>query len=44
MVGVLLTFLLVCFTEREEGTVRIFAAWKATKKERSDYEGNVQSS
>lgn len=36
--------LLVCFTEREESTVRIFAAWKATKKERSDYEENVQSS
>jgi uncharacterized DUF497 family protein len=36
--------LLVCFTEREEGTSRIFAAWKATKKERSDYEGNGQSS
>ena len=35
--------LLVCFTEREKDTVRIVAAWKATKKERRDYEDNVQS-
>ncbi len=35
--------LLVCFTEREEDAVRIFAAWKATKRERSDYEENVRS-
>lgn len=35
--------LLVCFTERGEDTLRIFAAWKATKKERTDYEENVES-
>lgn len=36
--------LLVCFTERAESTVRIFSAWKATKKERADYEGSIKSS
>ena len=35
--------LLVCFTEREVANVRIISAWKATRKERSDYEDNVQS-
>jgi uncharacterized protein len=36
--------LLVCFTERREEVVRIFAEWKATKKERSDYEEDLRSS
>jgi uncharacterized DUF497 family protein len=29
---------LVCFTERQEGRVRIFSARKLTSKERKDYE------
>ncbi|MFN0164837.1 MAG: BrnT family toxin [Bryobacteraceae bacterium] len=34
--------LVVCFSARE-GTVRIFSARAATKRERSDYEENIQS-
>jgi hypothetical protein len=30
--------LLVCFTEKSEGVIRIFSARPATKKERKDYE------
>ncbi len=32
--------LLVCFTERTQGLVRIFSARLATEKEREDYEEN----
>jgi hypothetical protein len=34
--------LVVCFSARED-TVRIFSARRATKRERRDYEENVQS-
>ena len=33
--------LLVCFTELDENTVRIFSARQATRKERQDYEENA---
>ena len=33
--------LLVCFTELEENTVRIFSARQVTRKEREDYEENA---
>ncbi|MFN2132764.1 MAG: BrnT family toxin [Anaerolineae bacterium] len=32
--------LLVCFTEREPGIVRIISARRATRRERNDYEEN----
>jgi uncharacterized DUF497 family protein len=32
--------LLVCFTEREPGVVRIISARRATNRERNDYEEN----
>jgi uncharacterized DUF497 family protein len=32
--------LLVCFTEREPGVVRIISARRATRREREDYEEN----
>jgi uncharacterized protein len=32
--------LLVCFTEKKQGIIRIFSARLATKKERRDYESN----
>jgi uncharacterized DUF497 family protein len=35
--------LLVCFTEREQDIVRLISAWKATRKERSDYEKHTKS-
>ena len=37
-----LRLLMVCFSARED-TVRIFSARRATKRERRDYEENVQS-
>ncbi len=37
-----LRLLVVCFSARED-TVRIFSARRATKRERRDYEENVQS-
>jgi uncharacterized DUF497 family protein len=37
-----LRLLVVCFSAREH-TVRIFSARRATKRERRDYEENVQS-
>ena len=37
-----LRLLVVCFSARQE-TVRIFSARRATKRERRDYEENVQS-
>ena len=33
--------LLVCFTEREDGRVRIVSARRATRKEQHDYEDHV---
>jgi uncharacterized DUF497 family protein len=33
--------LLVCFTEREEGWVRIITARRATRKEQHDYEEHI---
>lgn len=33
--------LLVCFTERSEGRIRLISARRATKGEQSDYEENV---
>ncbi len=33
--------LLVCFTEKATGVIRIFSSRLATKKERKDYEENV---
>ena len=35
--------LLVCFTERPGNIIRIFSARSPTKKERKDYEENVDS-
>ena len=35
--------LLVCFTERPKGIIRIISARLPTKKERKDYEENVDS-
>lgn len=35
--------LLICFTEREVNTVRIFSARQATRDERQDYEENTDS-
>jgi uncharacterized DUF497 family protein len=32
--------MVVCFTERAKGIVRIFSARLATRKERKDYEEN----
>ena len=39
--SILSRLLLVCFTEREAGVIRIFSAREATKKERQDYEENA---
>jgi uncharacterized protein len=33
--------LLVCFTEAEEGRVRIISARRATRREQHDYEGHI---
>jgi len=33
--------LIVCFTERREGVIRIFSSRPATRKERRDYEENA---
>jgi uncharacterized DUF497 family protein len=33
--------LVVCFTERAEGVVRLFSARRATRRERGDYEENA---
>jgi hypothetical protein len=33
--------LVVCFTERDKDVIRIFSARLATKKERKDYEENI---
>jgi uncharacterized protein len=33
--------LLVCFTEREAGAIRIFSARQTTRNERQDYEENT---
>jgi len=38
--SILSRLLLVCFTEREGGVIRILSAREATKKERQDYEEN----
>ena len=35
--------LLVCFTELNENTVRIFSARQVTRKERQDYEENAST-
>ncbi|MBL8221481.1 MAG: BrnT family toxin [Bryobacterales bacterium] len=35
--------LLVCFTERREGRVRIISARRVTRNEQQDYESNIQS-
>jgi uncharacterized DUF497 family protein len=35
--------LLVCFTEYDEGAVRIFSARQATRNERQEYEENADS-
>jgi uncharacterized DUF497 family protein len=35
--------LLVCFVERQEDTIRIFSARRATNQERKDYEENANS-
>ncbi|MEA5616643.1 BrnT family toxin [Cronbergia sp. UHCC 0137] len=34
--------LVVCFTEREKGLIRIFSSRLTTKKERQDYEQNTK--
>jgi uncharacterized DUF497 family protein len=31
----------VCFTEAEEGRVRIISARRATRREQHDYEGHI---
>jgi hypothetical protein len=35
--------LLVCFTEREAGVIRVFSARQTTRNERQDYEENTGS-
>ena len=39
--SVISRLLVVCFTERGEGVIRIFSARQATRKERQDYEENT---
>ena len=40
-VSILQRLLIVCFTERTEGLVRIFSARSATQRESRDYEENA---